>query len=213
MEDDQMQTSKHGIFLAGLVPVLIGVLNIVPASANYMYNVDFLLPGYTVTGTIVTDCDSCTLTGSDFVSWNFNRDGSQVNLTNSNSQLVAINSPLVATPQAITDEPAVYAGHFNFFEFDGPNLSILYFDAFANCPSSFAGGLCPVSIGYLGGNEVPDGNNQLYTDNPIQIATIYVPAGGTPSPTPLPPTLPLFASALSGLALLGWRRNRKPKAI
>jgi hypothetical protein len=33
------------------------------------------------------------------------------------------------------------------------------------------------------------------------------------SPTPLPAALPLFATALSGLGLLGWRRKRKAQAL
>ena len=33
-----------------------------------------------------------------------------------------------------------------------------------------------------------------------------------PTPTPLPATLPLFASGLGALGLLGWRRKRKAKA-
>ena len=36
---------------------------------------------------------------------------------------------------------------------------------------------------------------------------------GTWSETPLPAALPLFATGLGGLGLLGWRRKRKVKAI
>jgi hypothetical protein len=32
------------------------------------------------------------------------------------------------------------------------------------------------------------------------------------APTPLPPTLPLFATGLAGLGLLGWRRKKKTAA-
>jgi hypothetical protein len=34
-----------------------------------------------------------------------------------------------------------------------------------------------------------------------------------PNPTPLPAALPLFATGLGGLGLLGWRRKRKTQAI
>jgi hypothetical protein len=34
-----------------------------------------------------------------------------------------------------------------------------------------------------------------------------------PNPTPLPATLPLFATGIGGLGLLGWRRKRKAQAI
>ena len=35
---------------------------------------------------------------------------------------------------------------------------------------------------------------------------------GTATPTPLPTALPLFATGLGGLGLLGWRRRRKAQA-
>jgi hypothetical protein len=34
-----------------------------------------------------------------------------------------------------------------------------------------------------------------------------------PNPVPLPAALPLFATGLGGLGLLGWRRKRKGRAI
>jgi hypothetical protein len=47
-------------------------------------------------------------------------------------------------------------------------------------------------------------NNQLNIDNIVV----------TPTPaTPLPATLPLFASGLGALGLLGWRRKRKAQAV
>lgn len=36
---------------------------------------------------------------------------------------------------------------------------------------------------------------------------------GTPTATPLPAALPLFATGLGGLGLLGWRRKRKAQAV
>ena len=38
-------------------------------------------------------------------------------------------------------------------------------------------------------------------------------ATGTIDPTPLPAALPLFATGLGGLGLLGWRRKRKAQAV
>ena len=36
---------------------------------------------------------------------------------------------------------------------------------------------------------------------------------GTWSETPLPAALPLFATGIGGLGLLGWRRKRKAQAV
>jgi hypothetical protein len=49
----------------------------------------------------------------------------------------------------------------------------------------------------------PSGYSILVTDG----------VGNATSATPVPPTLPLFASGLGGLGLLGWRRKRKAAAL
>ena len=71
---------------------------------------------------------------------------------------------------------------------------------------------CSLALGYSGSNGLSDfplsimfGEMQLGTNNgPISFAPIG---------TPLPATLPLFASGLAALGLLGWRRKRKAAAI
>jgi hypothetical protein len=40
------------------------------------------------------------------------------------------------------------------------------------------------------------------------IATVHIEVG-----TPLPAALPLFATGIGGLGLLGWRRRRKAQAV
>jgi hypothetical protein len=45
-----------------------------------------------------------------------------------------------------------------------------------------------------------------------QYAGYYNPNQGTPGDTPLPAALPLFASGLGALGVLGWRRKRKAQA-
>jgi hypothetical protein len=42
---------------------------------------------------------------------------------------------------------------------------------------------------------------------------LNIPAGAGDATTPLPGALPLFASGLGGLSLLGWRRKKKAKAL
>jgi hypothetical protein len=41
----------------------------------------------------------------------------------------------------------------------------------------------------------------------------FSPGIGNSAETPLPAALPLFASGLGGLGLLGWRRKRKAQAV
>ena len=45
-----------------------------------------------------------------------------------------------------------------------------------------------------------------------QYAGAYIPGQGNPGDTPLPAALPLFASGLGALGVLGWRRKRKTQA-
>jgi hypothetical protein len=49
-----------------------------------------------------------------------------------------------------------------------------------------------------------------YADYPYPVVTYYV--GGTIDPVPLPAALPLFATGLAGLGLLGWRRKKPPQS-
>ena len=54
-----------------------------------------------------------------------------------------------------------------------------------------------------------DQSTALYSDLSLQI---YELSSATPLTTPLPAALPLFASGLAGLGLMGWRRRRKAPA-
>ena len=51
-------------------------------------------------------------------------------------------------------------------------------------------------------------------DNSVETVSLYYEYQGTNvTNTPLPAALPLFATGLAGLGLLGWRRKRKAQAI
>jgi hypothetical protein len=74
---------------------------------------------------------------------------------------------------------------------------------------------------YLAVTDVPtvDGTylwNVFYTGDGNNIAraeTETVIVGPTVGATPLPAALPLFATGLGGLGVLGWRRKRKAQAV
>ena len=46
-----------------------------PAKANYVYDVSYAFSGNTVTGDIVLNCNSCSLTGSDVISYSLTATG------------------------------------------------------------------------------------------------------------------------------------------
>ena len=101
--------------LLGVV-ALVSLLDLSAATAS-TYNVNFSIPAsavdpfesVVVTGTMVTDCDSCTLQPSDFVSWSFivagtmsgSFSGGPANVTS----LLPPVSPLSAGGGVITYDP------------------------------------------------------------------------------------------------------------
>jgi len=59
-----------------------------------------------------------------------------------------------------------------------------------------------------GGIFSGDGDTSVPGDTELANLT-----SGTATPTPLPATIPLFATGVGGLGLLGWRRKRKAQAV
>jgi len=56
------------------------------------------------------------------------------------------------------------------------------------------------------------GNASIANSAPTNLCLGDGPCSSTVSAVPIPATLPLFASGLAGLGLLGWRRKRKTSA-
>jgi len=64
-------------------------------------------------------------------------------------------------------------------------------------------------------NELLDAerrNASIANSAPTNLCLGDGPCSSTVSAVPIPATLPLFASGLAGLGLLGWRRKRKTSA-
>ena len=195
--------------LLGLIAIL-PLLGLSPANAS-TYNVDFFLKaapmgGFVasalVTGTIVTDCDSCTLGLSDLGAWSFTFSSTYAPFNgtfsgnNSNiSMPTAGTSPLSAGGGKILYD-YMATGEFEFlivsggaendFLIVGPNQLVADFDCLG-CEASYSPEL-------FGG---------------IVVATEVAGTGATP----LPAALPLFGTGLGVLGLLGWRRKRKAAAL
>ncbi len=81
-------------------------------------------------------------------------------------------------------------------DFSAPHLKV---DFWAYDPNQ-AG--CDISV--TAGNASCNATGSLLSQD--------IPAGDTPVVTPLPAALPLFATGLVGLGLLGWRKKRKAAA-
>jgi hypothetical protein len=175
--------------LLGLVaPILLFGLS--PASAaTFTYSVSFAISTTdTVTGTLNTDCDVCTLGATDIGAWTFNLPGIG---TISGSVPTVIDTPtdLTASLTGITFNGTVCGGPVTF--------------------NGAAGGLnfeCGMIADYLGTGSSGDLDSKDLDDtSSFQIATMAT------STTPLPATLPLFAGGLGFVGYLAKRRKQNAK--
>ncbi len=209
--------------LLGLL-ALLAWLGASPASATtYDYSVSFSVgggPDNTVaigsfTGYIDTSCDSCYLTSSDVLSWLIAAsDGTSAGSSGATSGISYYGTVLQATPTGIYTSGGI--GGFNF-EFCG-DVS----NCNANQQLSFVvrnGGYFPtvyIITWYEGSSTIYQSGGFGWPVHQIASpATSTLPfcqLGPCPSATPLPAALPLFATGIGALGLLGWRRKRKNAA-
>ena len=175
--------------LLGLMALLC-LSGLSPANAT-TYNVNFAISASdTVTGIIMTDCDSCSLVGSDFSSWSFTLPGIGAIASSSGTGLFDLPTDLTASLTGITFNGTACGGPVTF--------------------TGAAGGLnleCGFIADYVGTGSSGDTDFlDLDANSSFQIATMAT------SATPLPATLPLFGTVLGVGALLGWHRKRKAAA-
>ena len=147
----------------------------------------------TVTGTVTTDGTLGVLTAANFLSWDFTVSSSLLGvsyeLTPANTTLArfegitAIGVSLFIVPPALMD-----------VESAGNQVIVTPVP-----PGGFAEILAVNTP-----EQVRDGQEIGLALSGVQLAT-----GATSVVTPLPAALPLFASGLGALGLLGWRRKRK----
>jgi hypothetical protein len=169
-------------------------------AATFTYDVNFQFTSAaqvteTVTGTIVTDCDSCFLQQADVSLWSLTFSGA---VTGS-----ASSGPLNQSPPSIFSNALDATGSQLLYVSSGGFALFTDFDSGAQLEFGF---------------NLPDGTihvqdssfNSIFgpVTQPFQIATEEV-----VSTAPLPGALPLFATGLGALGLLGWRRKRKATAL
>ena len=173
--------------LLGLL-AFVSVLGLSPANAS-TYNVNFNIgAGNSVTGTMVTDCDTCVLNPINFISWSFMLNGGLGISSSAVGASIVLSgiSPLSATSGVIVDAPIPGMDYIQFFN---PGINYLNFYAALTNGNYITYNISgPSPIIWIANGQT------------LELATIV---------TPLPAALPLFATGLGVMAYLAKRRKRK----
>ena len=192
--------------LAGLA-FLLFMLGTRPVEATTYY-VDQTIGAGSVVGTIETD-GATILNASDITSWNLTLNGaggvSYGPLTPLNSSILfSVGSS--RSPTAINDVTAD-AAHL-YFNFSGGDGGYLLFQASLFSGQNYYCLSSVIGTCFQGASVAPEAYNSPSFQNVSLSGDQII---GTA--TPLPAALPLFATGLGGLGLLGWRRKRGAQAV
>ena len=193
--------------LAGFV-VWLALLGVSQAAANTIYAVN---DGYTfpplrvyVNGTITTDSKTGVLGATDITAWSLTVTYpglAPYTLTDGNSVVTVVGNALTATSTALLwdyDFTAHPNAYFEFAKNDGVVGDIAAF------------------VTYVAGTPGVFSTDEYTICQPCSHDPATASGFGTEviaTVTPLPAALPLFATGLSALGLLGWRRKRKAAAV
>jgi opacity protein-like surface antigen len=185
---------KNFVLGTGLIMALFG--QAAPASAA-TWDVNFSFTGETVIGTIVTTCDNCFLQQANVSSWSLTFSGA---VTGS-----ASSGPLNQSPPAIFSNVLDATGGKLLYVLDplGGN-GALFTDFASSAQLEFGFNVSQDQIHVQDATTLHSITGTVTL--PFQLATEEV-----VSTVPLPGALPLFATGLGALGLLGWRRKRKPQ--
>jgi hypothetical protein len=195
---------------------LLGATNAGAAPITYAvseFNQDpATLKGVGIGGSITTDGTLGSIGLDNIIDWNLIATavdpGAGItiffNLASTNSELgTAVN--ITATANALTLglaglDPIITPPGDLFFDANGNSIEFSALPPVGGVPART---LFEVTGGLDGFGRTTDG--LTFADGKV------IPE--TPTTTPLPAALPLFATGLGGLGLLGWRRKRKARAV
>jgi hypothetical protein len=184
--------SKFVRWLAGLLAAIW--CGVAAPSHALTYDVNFSDGTNSATGTITTNGHTGVLLPSDITGWNLALHAGGATGISIGTAPSFFGSPLLASTSVLDFEPT------------GGDVAFVNGDFWQLLGTSHGGpfGATVYSINNVI-TTVPF--SAPFNDLPIGVAEIT-----PPDNTPLPAALPLFASGLGALGLLGWRRKRKQTA-
>jgi hypothetical protein len=182
------------------------------ATTTLVYNINVVEGSFSVTGTITAPSIGSSGIGSlgstGLVDWDLNITNgvTTANLTgflSGNNSVPIFSTDYFATPSIPSTLLFDFSGIFDVAAgFEGPGATVIFEDAAALNSRLGLDGTTGDIIFDFGAGE---------TSFP-EMGEVQIGAVGTTSTTPLPAALSLFATGLSGLGLLAWRRKRKNAA-
>ena len=195
--------------------IVAGVLGVSQAhAATVVYNIispPNLFVSGTLSGTITTDGNTGVLSVSDIISWDIVQSADTVHF---GSTLDPSNSMVSLTGTALTANATGL-----FFNFGATDNSLLEFFTPPGTGNNLQ--FCDATTPCLNQNSAQTFSDIVYvfvapgegatSGSSPQVDTTEI-AAATVGATPLPAALPLFATGIGGLGLLGWRRKRKAQA-
>ena len=202
-----------GVILLGASPAAATTYDMIPYVTESSYTSDTL----TVTGSITTNGATGILTALDITAWSLTLvagSGAPFTLSGSNSEYFVFGNDLTANSSGLffnfgdssTTDPGYFAFQSPCFFCVTPPTTPFAFIQWCSTGAEAATG-CGDSL-EMGDPASGTGTLPAYEyftvaeyGEELQIATV--------APTPLPPALPLFATGLGVMGLLGWRRKRK----
>jgi hypothetical protein len=199
---------------------IAGMLAILPARANTMYDFSYTSPSGTATGFIETNTPpqpfgTLGMGMGTIVNWDINLTigTSTVELAGPlqpmpNSSLNGLGTTTLAVTASATELTADFGntgtGGFWGFGLNGGGTRLCYSNALTEgCAGAF---IPPLDISW---EITPPGGTAVTTGIGRPAGDVIATAATTA--TPLPAALPLFATGIGGLGLLAWRRKRKPQ--
>jgi hypothetical protein len=205
----KIATKKYLLIASALV---CSLLNLSTAFANTVYDVVDQGLFIRISGTITTDGTNGILSSTNIIDWNL----AFLNLADllSSITLTPIQSPTLGNSVVIVTGSDLSASP--------TSLTFNYSDTTSSAGAlTFLGASCPpacAQFGYLSAAHFPPGSvfvllgDQGFNSDFASGDRSGTQVIATAEATPLPAALPLFATGVGALGLLGWRRKRKQAA-